>query len=82
MQNNPKAKIKLYGFADKRGNEALNKNLSTQRAQYVYDFLVANGIANSRVSIEGIGADTKFMDNSEASLTLARRVSVQIENNN
>lgn len=79
MQNNPTAKIKLYGFADKRGDEALNKNLSTQRAQYVYDFLIANAIATSRVSIEGIGADTKFMDNSEASLTLARRVSVAIE---
>lgn len=79
MQNNPTAKIKLYGFADKRGDEALNKNLSTQRAQNVYDFLVANGVNTSRVSIEGIGADTKFMDNSEASLTLARRVSVAIE---
>lgn len=79
MQNNPTAKIKLYGFADKRGDEALNKNLSTQRAQNVYDFLIANAIAASRVSIEGVGADTKFMDNSEASLTLARRVSVAIE---
>ena len=79
LQNNPNAKVKLYGFADKRGDEALNKNLSMQRAQNVYDFLIANAIDVSRVSIEGIGADTKFMDNSEASLTLARRVSVAIE---
>jgi OOP family OmpA-OmpF porin len=78
MQNNPLAKVKLYGFADKRGDEALNKNLSTQRAQTVNDFLIANGIASSRVSLEGVGADTKFMDNSESSLTLARRVSVEI----
>jgi OOP family OmpA-OmpF porin len=81
MQNNPTAKVKLFGFADKRGDEALNKNLSMQRAQNVYDFLIANAIDVSRVSIEGIGADTKFMDNSEASLTLARRVSVAIEIN-
>lgn len=80
LQNNPTAKVKLYGFADKRGDEALNKNLSIQRVQKVYDFLIANAIAASRVSIEGVGADTKFLDNSEASLTLARRVSIQIEN--
>lgn len=78
LQNNPTAKVKLYGFADKRGNEALNFNLSTQRAQKVNDFLIANGVPTSHVSIEGVGADTKFIDNSEASLTLARRVSVEI----
>lgn len=79
MQNNPTAKVKLFGFADKRGDEAHNLELSKQRAQKVYDFLIANAIAPQRISIEGIGADTKFTDDSQTSLSLSRRVSVQIE---
>lgn len=79
LQNNPSTKAKLYGYADVRGYEAANKNLSIQRAQKVYEFLIANSIAASRVSIEGIGEDTNFMGNSEASLSLSRRVSLKIE---
>jgi OOP family OmpA-OmpF porin len=79
MQNKPAAKVKLYGYADVRGYEAANKNLSTQRAQKVYDFLIANAIEASRVKIEGIGVDKNFIDNSEASLSLSRRVSIKVE---
>ena len=79
MQNNPTAKVKLFGFADKRGDEAQNLDLSKQRAQKVYDFLIANAIAPQRISIEGIGADTKITDDTQTSLSLSRRVSVQIE---
>lgn len=78
LQKNPTSKVKLYGFADKRGDEVLNKNLSSQRAKKVFDFLVSNAIPASRVSIEGVGSDTNFIDNSVTSLTLSRRVSLQI----
>lgn len=79
MQNNPLVKVTLLGFADKRGSEEMNKNLSIRRAQKVYEFLVANKITASRIKIEGNGTDTKFEDDSNTNLNLARRVSIQIE---
>lgn len=79
LQNNPTAKIKLFGFTDKRGDEALNLELAQKRAQNVYDFLVANNVKISQLSIEGMGVDNKFTDDTESSLHLARRVSIQIE---
>lgn len=79
MQNNPTAKVTLSGFADKRGSEEMNKELSTRRAQKVYEFLVANQIVTSRIKIEGNGKDTKFTDDTKTNLNLARRVSIQIQ---
>ncbi|MGV1013153.1 MAG: OmpA family protein [Flavobacterium sp.] len=79
MQNNPLAKVTILGFADKRGSEEMNQDLSTRRAQKVGAFLVANTIATSRIKIEGNGTDTKFADGSITNLNLARRVSLQIE---
>lgn len=78
MQTNPNAKIKLLGYADKRGTEESNKNLSTRRAENVLKFLVANQIQANKIEIEGNGTDTKFSDDSKTNLNLARRVSVQI----
>lgn len=79
LQNNPTAKIKLVGYTDKSGDKVFNLNLANKRAQNVYDFLVANKIEPRRLSIVGIGIDTKFIDDTPSSLTLARRVSLQIE---
>lgn len=79
MQNNPMAKVKLFGYADKRGNEKFNKDLSVKRAQTILNFLVANNIAKDRISIIGVGTDSKFTDDADTSLTLARRVTVTIE---
>jgi OOP family OmpA-OmpF porin len=79
LQNNPTAKIKLVGYTDKSGDEVFNLNLANKRAQNVHNFLVANKIETRRLSIAGIGIDTKFIDDTPSSLTLARRVSVQIE---
>lgn len=74
----PEAKIALTGYADVRGNEASNKELSTRRAQNLYDIITASGITASRVKITGEGADTTY-PSTKIGLDLARRVSVTIE---
>lgn len=79
LRNNPDAKAKLVGYADVRGNESKNKDLSQRRAQRVYNIIVASGINANRVSIEGQGVDASYPADSKIGLDLARRVSVIIE---
>lgn len=79
LKNFPESKVKLVGYADARGNESKNKDLSQRRAQRVYNIIIASGINANRVSIEGQGVDTSFPADSKIGLDLARRVSVIIE---
>ncbi len=79
LRNYPDAKAKLVGYADVRGNESKNKDLSQRRAQRVYNIIVASGINANRVSIEGQGVDASYPTDSKIGLDLARRVSVIIE---
>ena len=78
LRENPTTKAKLIGFADVRGDEQINKDLSQRRAQNVYNILVASGIDADRISIKGQGVDTNYPNDTKIGLDLARRVSVQI----
>lgn len=79
LRNYPDAKAKLVGYADVRGNESKNKDLSQRRAQRVYNIIVASGINANRISIEAQGVDASYPTDSKIGLDLARRVSVIIE---
>jgi outer membrane protein OmpA-like peptidoglycan-associated protein len=58
IKQNPKASIaKLYGYADKTGNEAYNKELSQKRIQYVYEKLKAAGLNLDNVEEKTFGED-------------------------
>lgn len=48
-QNNRVSQLKIEGFADTTGNKAQNKQLSLDRAQAVYRFLVERGLDTSVV---------------------------------
>tara|TARA_R110000823_G_scaffold277028_1_gene395583 strand:- start:37 stop:1338 length:1302 start_codon:yes stop_codon:yes gene_type:complete len=74
----PDAVAIFKGYADSRGNEAANLELSKQRAQNIYNTIVSSGIDSSRVSIQANGVDTTFTEDSNIGLDLARRVSIQL----
>lgn len=78
LMENPEVKIKLVGYADLRGDEKNNRDLSNRRAQKLKNFLVQSGITENRISIGGQGVDTTF-PSTKTGLDLARRVSVIIE---
>lgn len=78
LMENPEVKIKLVGYADLRGDEKNNRDLSNRRAQKLKSFLVESGITESRINIGGEGVDTTF-PTTKTGLDLARRVSVIIE---
>ena len=56
MKENPGKKYKIAGYADKAtGSAARNKQLSEQRAQAVYDALVAEGVDKDQLEMVAYG---------------------------
>jgi outer membrane protein OmpA-like peptidoglycan-associated protein len=70
-------RVQLDGFADERGDETYNYNLSAQRVEFVRDQLVAVGIHPSRIQISAHGEATA-QDASVDSYALERRVSLTL----
>ncbi len=69
--------VQLDGFADERGDEAYNYNLSAQRVEFVRDQLVAAGVHPSRIQISAHG-EAVAQDTSVDSYALERRVSLTL----
>ena len=63
LQNRKKLKVAIHGHTDSAGNDEANLLLSTQRAQSVYDFLIASGIASARLSYKGFGEQKPLKSN-------------------
>ena len=78
LKNYPDAKIKLTGFADVRGGEQHNMDLSKRRAIKLKNFLASTGVNENRMTISAEGVDTTYPSSSKTGLDLARRVSVQL----
>ena len=55
--------IKVQGYANDKGNEALNLSLSQKYVDSVIAYLTAKGIADSRVKAEGFGETALKYDN-------------------
>lgn len=73
--------VQLSGYADKRGDEQYNEQLSADRAEAVRQVFLAAGFPDGRVSIGAEGerhsvADEKDFD----ALALERRVEISIDN--
>lgn len=77
LREHPQAKIILSGYADSRGNEQNNLNLSERRVQKVYDLLVASGIESNRIVTKANGVDKQSVE-STIGFNMARRVSITI----
>lgn len=67
----------IEGHTDSVGSKAYNMTLSEARARSVRDYLVEQGIASDRMSIEGLGPDFPVADNgTDAGRQQNRRVEV------
>jgi outer membrane protein OmpA-like peptidoglycan-associated protein len=63
LKENKYVKITINGYTDASGIEENNIVLSDQRAKAVYDYLIANGIAASRLSYKGHGSQNPIAPN-------------------
>jgi outer membrane protein OmpA-like peptidoglycan-associated protein len=55
LKDNPELKADIQGHTDNIGNPSDNKKLSTQRAQTVYNYVMAQGISAGRLTHHGYG---------------------------
>lgn len=75
MKNNTDLKIAIEGHTDNAGSADHNKKLSTDRANTILKFLTNKGIATSRLTAAGFGAERPLVANdSEANMAKNRRV--------
>ena len=71
--------IVLSGYADERGNDKYNADLSLKRAEKVKQMLVDGGINPSRIEVKGIGEDKSFERKNDTSYQMSRRVEISIK---
>ena len=74
---NPDIQIRLDGYADERGDETYNQELSARRVDYVRNVLVAAGIPADRISVDAHGESAAAEQNAD-SFALERRVSLTL----
>jgi OmpA-OmpF porin, OOP family len=63
LADNPDLHVDVEGHTDSRGPDDYNKALSQQRAEAVRDYLVAQGVDESRLNPVGYGEDKPIADN-------------------
>jgi outer membrane protein OmpA-like peptidoglycan-associated protein len=59
----PSMKFRVEGHTDSTGSAEFNRDLSFKRASTVRDFLVAQGVSNSSIDVEGLGLDRPVASN-------------------
>jgi outer membrane protein OmpA-like peptidoglycan-associated protein len=57
----PNSLIDVFGFTDTTGSPATNQRLSEERARAVADYLIARGVARSRIETRGYGEDRAYL---------------------
>lgn len=79
LKEYPSAKFALEGHTDSDGKDAMNLQLSKDRAAAVKSFLIENGIAADRLSSEGFGEAKPVASNkTKAGKAQNRRVEVKL----
>lgn len=63
LNQNPVTTVSIIGHTDSTGTDAINDPLSVNRAASTRDYLVAHGVAISRVAINGRGSHEPIADN-------------------
>lgn len=79
LNENQLMKIEISGHTDNKGSAAYNQKLSESRAKTVVDYLIANGINQSRLEFKGYGfTQPIFTNETETERQLNRRTEFKI----
>ena len=73
----PDVRIQLAGFADERGDEDYNLELSQKRVDFIRDQLIQAGVSPDRIVASAYG-ETPAVDSTPDSYALERRVSMTV----
>jgi len=64
LKGNPAATVRIVGYTDSTGTDAINNPLSVNRAASTRDYLTARGVDPNRIAIDGKGSRDPIADNS------------------
>ena len=79
LQNNPSFKIEISGHTDNSGDKNTNKQLSNERAKFIYDFLIAENIPTEQLSFKGYGSIMPAYSNRDKTGRAAnRRIEIKL----
>lgn len=79
LEKSDDLRIEIGGHTDRSGNEFDNRKLSTQRAKFIYDYLVKNGIDSSRLTYKGYGsAKPAYTNKTKSGRAANRRIEIRI----
>ena len=79
LRNNPNAEVRIIGYTDATGSDAINNPLSVERAASTRDYLIARGVPSSAFRIDGRGSRDPVADNgSESGRAQNRRVEIYV----
>lgn len=82
LKNNPNLNIEIYGHTDALGLDRRNKELSTQRAKAVADYLISQGLDPSKIKSFGFGSIKPIsLNTTEEGRKLNRRVEFKLIDN-
>jgi peptidoglycan-associated lipoprotein len=74
LKNNPNVRFTVQGHADERGSQEYNLGLGDRRANAVRQFLVTQGVPDSRISVVSFGEERPAcQDQTEACYQRNRR---------
>jgi outer membrane protein OmpA-like peptidoglycan-associated protein len=75
----PKLVIEIGGYTDNSGSHSENMSLSSQRAKFIYDFLISKGYPESRISYKGYGPANPIYSNKYKSTREGnRRIEIKV----
>ncbi|KAA9041162.1 OmpA family protein [Ginsengibacter hankyongi] len=81
LKDNPSYKIDVDGYTDITGSADKNQTLSENRANSVKQYLIANGVDESRITATGHGINDPIADNKTAAgRSKNRRVEMKLRN--
>lgn len=79
LNENPSTRIEISGHTDNTGSVVHNKQLSENRAQSVYAYLIGNGVDSKRLITKGYGSDKPIGSNeTEDGRQLNRRIEFKV----
>ena len=64
LRNNPNAEVRIMGYTDSTGTDAINDPLSLQRAESTRNYLTSRGVGGTRVQVQGMGSRNPVASNS------------------
>ncbi len=78
--SNPDSQVTVIGYTDDTGNDSINNPLSVNRAASTRAYLVSQGIASNRISIDGRGSSEPVVPNtSPENRAKNRRVEILVK---